>query len=267
MLRGKHALITGASGGVGVIAARTLAEAGASLTLLGRSSEALTTVAARLVTEIDADILTVVCDLTRPDMVEAALDHALSTMGPCDIFIHTARPPTGDTNGPFLSMSPERYQLSCQLSWQIRVEAALQILQRIGPDMQKRPWARAMIIGSLHGIQGSPRDSAEGIADHALVGLVRHLAAEWVQTPITTHYLALGQVATEALLTEIDGLATRNRHSAQAIQAELARANPQGMLIEPAAIGRMLLWLCDPASQSFTGQISVLGAGALLSPS
>ena len=257
MLQGQHAVITGGSGGVGMAAARALAGAGASLTLLGRSSEALTTAAARLVTEIDADLLTIVCDITQPLLLQQSLDHAVATLGPATVLVHAARPPVREMAGEFLQSSPERWQKA----WETRVIGASHAVRLLAPNMLAAGLGRFIMIGGTGAVTGHAGASAEGVADHGLLGLVRHLAVEWLATPLTINYLALGQVATDALQDEIDDLATRNRRPPGAIADEFARANPQGRLIQQSAVGRSLLWLCEPAAHSFTGQVVGLTGG------
>lgn len=260
MLEGIHALISGGSGGIGMAAARALAGVGASLTLLGRSSEALTTAAARLVTEIDADILTVVCDVTRPEDVARAVFHAVETMGPVRIMVHAAAPPVQDMSGSFLDMTSERWHKV----WQTRVSGAQSLIRHMMDGGHHADRRHIIMVGSTMVSGGYDQRSAEGVAEHALHGLVRNLAVEWRQKPVSINYLALGQVTTEALNTEIEQLAARSRRPASAIAEEFARANPDGALIDPDAVGRALLWLCDPANTSFSGQIMGLTGGAVL---
>lgn len=257
MLQGQHAVITGGSGGVGLAAARALAAAGASLTLLGRSSETLTTAAARLVSEIDTDILTIVCDITQPIMFQQAIEHANSTLGAASIVVHAARPPLRELTGAFLQGSPERWQKA----WETRVMGATHAVRLMAPAMMAAGRGRFIMVGSTGALNGHAGASAEGVADHGLLGLVRHLAVEWLATPLAINYLALGQVATDALQDEIDDLATRNRRPVNAIADEFARSNPQGKLIDQAAVGRTIVWLCEPTAQSLTGQVIGLTGG------
>jgi NAD(P)-dependent dehydrogenase (short-subunit alcohol dehydrogenase family) len=251
-LDGRHALITGGGTGIGAAIARTLAAAGAAVSIVGRRAGPLEEVAAEL-----PRAKAIVADVTNEADTLAMAKAARAAHGPIDILVANAG---AAESAPFDQVDLAHWERMIAVNLTgafLTAKAALPDLMRKGDRTASR---RIIFIASTAGLKGYAYVAAYCAAKHGVVGLARALAVELAPRGVTVNAVCPGYTETpllEASLANITEKTGRNRAEAA---AELARLNPQGRFITPEEVALTVLWLCTPGAQAITGQaISVSG--------
>ncbi len=250
-LQGRHAVVTGASRGIGAAIAEQLAARGARLTLMGRQLSTLQALADTLPSSAMARA--VVCDVTDPAVVNAAFADARQAMGPVDILVNNA----GQAESAPLTRTDDELwarMLAVNLSGTFFcTRAAL-------PDMISQGWGRVCNIASTAGQRGYAYVAAYSAAKHGVIGLTRSLALEVARKAITVNSICPGYTETDLLTQSLENVMTKTGRTLEQARADFARQNPQGRLVQPIEVADAVLWLCSPAAASIHGQsISVSG--------
>ena len=251
-LAGRHALVTGAGRGIGAEIARSLAAAGAGVTLLGRRREPLVLLAEELAREGAASHC-VVADVRDPVQVEAALATAAERFGNLAILVNNAGQAE---SAPFQKTSLALWNRMIA----VNLTGSFVCAQAALPQMLAGGWGRIVNIASTAGQRGYAYVSAYTAAKHGVVGLTRSLALELARKNITVNAVCPGYTETDILLESIANVASKTGCSTEAARAQFAAVNPQGRIIQPAEVADTVVWLCSEGAAAVTGQsISVSG--------
>ena len=191
--RSPHALVTGGGRGIGREIASTLAQAGATVTVVGRHRASLDDAVAA-----GAAHFAEVADVADPAEVGAAIAAAIARQ-PIDILIANAG---AAESAPFAKSSALLFKRMIDVNFLGVVHA----IQAVLPTMRDRPYGRIVAIASTAGLKGYPYVSAYSAAKHAVVGLVRSLALELADTPITVNAVCPGFTDTALVATSIDNI-------------------------------------------------------------
>lgn len=248
IITSKHAIITGAGGGIGSAIATQLDSQGVKLSLLGRNIAKLEAVANTL-----ANAHSVVADVTDENAVQQALDTARSKFGPIDILVNNA----GVAKSyPYLKQTTEDWREIMAVNLDgvhFCTHAAL-------PDMLTQGWGRVINIASVAAQTGAAYVAAYVSAKHAVLGLTRSLALEFATKNITVNAVCPGYTDTNIVRTAIDNIVQKTGRSHEQALQELVKTNPQKRLIQPEEVAHTVGWICQPGSAGITGQaISVAG--------
>jgi NAD(P)-dependent dehydrogenase (short-subunit alcohol dehydrogenase family) len=186
-LSGRVAIVTGGSRGLGLEMAEGLAEAGAALMLCARRDEWLTPAAEGLRTR-GFKVETALCDVSRPEDVQAAVDRTMAAYGQIDILVNNA----GITWGA----EPDAMPLD---KWQkvidVNLTGAFLFSQIAGREMLKRQYGRIINVSSIAGLKASvtgPHFAAYAASKAGLIGLTRELAASWGRQNLRVNAIAPG---------------------------------------------------------------------------
>jgi NAD(P)-dependent dehydrogenase (short-subunit alcohol dehydrogenase family) len=249
-LDGKHALITGGGSGIGAAIARTLAHAGAAVSIAGRRARPLEEVAAQL-----PRAKAIVADVTQEADCVAMAAAARAAHGPIDMLIANAG---AADSAPAAKIDLAHWQRMIDVNLTgafLSAKAALPDITR--GDAQA---GRVVFIASTAGLKGYAYVAAYCAAKHGVIGLARALAAELAPREVTVNAVCPGFTQTPLLEASLANIAARTGRSRAEAEADLKRLNPQGRFILPQEVADTVLWLCTPAAQSITGQaISVSG--------
>ena len=203
-LDGKHALVTGGGRGIGRAIAAALTQAGAAVTIAGRSEKPL----AEVVGKGEAAGY-VIADVTDAKAVDSGVRQAVAARGPVDILVANAGTATG---APFAKAKPEQFRDM----FEQHVIGMVHPAQAVLGGMIERGFGRIVAVASIVGLRASPNVSPYTTAKHAMLGLVRSIALETAGTGVTVNAVCPGYVDTELIRAPIDrmveqGMSQRGR--------------------------------------------------------
>jgi 3-oxoacyl-[acyl-carrier protein] reductase len=238
-LNGKHALVTGASGGIGGAIARALHAAGAKVVLAGRRAEPLQALKA----ELGDRAAVVTGDLGELDKVDTLFKDAEAAYGQVDILVNNA----GFTrDGLAMRMKDEDWQKVLDVD----LTAGFRLIRASLRGMMKRRWGRIIGITSIVGVTGNPGQANYAAAKAGMIGMSKSLAQEVASRNITVNCVAPGFITT--VMTEVLAPEQTER---------LKAAIPAGRMGSPADIAAATLYLASEEAAYVTGQTLHVNGG------
>jgi NAD(P)-dependent dehydrogenase (short-subunit alcohol dehydrogenase family) len=255
-LAGRHAVITGASRGIGAAIAEALARDGAALTLMGRDVASLAARAAELTARHRVRALPVACDVADADSVSHAFDASREALGDAALLVANA----GES-------ASERFEATSRALWDrmlaVNLTGAFLCAQQVLPAMRAGRFGRIVLVSSTSALKGYPRTAAYAASKAGLLGLARALAAESARDGVTVNAVCPGYTETDMARAAIDNLVAAGRSPDDARRA-LERLNPRHALVQPDEVAATVAWLCAPDAGAITGQAIAVAAGEVM---
>ncbi|MGH8265263.1 MAG: SDR family NAD(P)-dependent oxidoreductase [Steroidobacteraceae bacterium] len=253
-LSAHHAVVTGASRGIGAAIARELAGAGAAVTLLGRSRTTLEAISAGFG---GARTFCQEADVANADSVRTGIASARAALGPITILVNNA----GQAESAPLGKTSDAL-------WQrliaVNLSGAFYCMRESLPDMLEAGFGRIVNIASTAGLTGYAYVGAYCASKHGVIGLTRAIARETARRNITVNAVCPGYTDTEIVRDAVANVTAKTGRSEEQALSELVSNNPQGKLIAPEEIATTVLWLCSPGSESITGQSIAVAGGEVM---
>jgi 3-hydroxybutyrate dehydrogenase len=247
-LKGKNALVTGSTSGIGLAIARALAAKGANLVVNGfGNEEEIERTRAALEQASGGRALYSNADLTRPDAITAMMTETAEALGPIDILVNNA----GIQHvAPVDRFPPEKWDLIIALN----LSAAFHTIRLALPGMKEKGWGRIINTASAHSLVASPNKSAYVAAKHGIAGLTKTVALEVAQTGVTANCISPGYVWTPLVENQIpDTMKARGLTREQVMNDVLLAAQPTKKFVTVEQVAALALFLCRDEAASITG--------------
>ena len=246
-LKGKTALITGSTSGIGLAIAHALAREGANIVLNGFGTR---DEIERVEAEIKAHKVRTLyhaADMSQPVAIEAIVGAAESAFGQVDILVNNA----GIQHvAPVESFPVDRWDAIIA----INLSSAFHTMRLVLPKMKKNNWGRIINIASVHGLVASAEKSAYVAAKHGVVGLTKSVALETAQTGVTCNAICPGWVLTPLVQKQVDMRAARDHvDQADAEKSLLSEKQPSLQFVTAEQLGALAVFLCTPAADQVRG--------------
>jgi 3-hydroxybutyrate dehydrogenase len=247
-LKGKTALVTGSTSGIGLAIARALAAEGANLVVNGFGDpEEVERARAALEQASGGRALYANADLTRAEAIEAMMGEALDAFGTVDILVNNA----GMQHvAPVDQFPTEKWDLIIALN----LSAAFHTTRLALPAMKEKGWGRIVNTASAHSLVASPNKSAYVAAKHGIAGFTKSVALEAAQTGVTVNCISPGYVWTPLVENQIpDTMKARGLTREQVMNDVLLAAQPTKKFVTVEQVASLALFLCRDEAASITG--------------
>ena len=256
MIKGKLALVTGSTSGIGLGIAHALARQGADLVLNGfGEAAAIERLRGELAASYGVRVDYEGADLSQPAEIEAMFARIAARGASVDILVNNA----GIQHvAPVERFPTERWDAVIA----INLSGAFHATRCALPAMQQRNWGRIVNIASTHGLVASPEKAAYVAAKHGIVGLTKVVALENARTGITCNAICPGWVLTALVQKQIDARAAQTGHSIeQARRGLLSDKQPSLEFVTPEQLGELTVFLCSPAAAQVRGVAWAMDGG------
>lgn len=253
MLKGKWALVTGATAGLGFAVAESLAKAGASLVLhdLIEPQSAKDTLQSRF----GVDALSVAADLSQRPAIENMVEALFERIGGIDILINNA---VVRHFAPVDQFAPERWEEALA----VNLSAPFHLIRLVLPAMKQRGWGRIVNMASIYSTRAVENRIDYVTTKTAILGMTRAVALETATTGVTCNALCPGTLPTPAIEAKIAAAAERaNLSIDDATRDYLASRQPTRRFVAMENVGATTAFLCSPAAQDITGAAIPIDGG------
>jgi 3-hydroxybutyrate dehydrogenase len=247
-LKGKTALITGSTSGIGLACARAMAAEGANVMLNGFGDAGEIEVIRRGLEEASGGKASYSnADLTRPDQIEALMSRAESELGSVDILLNNA----GMQHvAPIDQFPVDRWDLIIALN----LSAAFHTIRLALPAMKAKGWGRIINTASAHSLVASPNKAPYVAAKHGIAGLTKGVALETATSGVTVNCISPGYVWTPLVENQIpDTMKARNLTREQVMNDVLLAAQPTKKFVTVEQLAAFALFLCRDEAAAITG--------------
>lgn len=247
-LKGKAALVTGSTSGIGLGIARALAAEGANIMLNGFGDAGeIEKLRADLAKQFAVKVGYDGADLSKPDQVAALVDKTQTELGSIDILVNNA-------GIQFTAPVEEFPESKWDAIISINLSAVFYGMKAAIPAMKKQKWGRIINIASAHGLVASPHKVAYVAAKHGVVGATKVAAIETANDGITVNAICPGWVLTPLVQKQLED---RAKEAGTEVEAEkkkmLQETQPMLKFSTPEEIGALAVFLCSDGAATITG--------------
>lgn len=255
-LKGKNAIVTGSTSGIGLAIAHVLAGQGCNIIINGMGDKvAIDALVAELSENYGVKTFYSAADMSKPADIRQMVADCIAKFGSVDILINNA--------GIQFTAEVERFP---EDKWDaiiaINLSAAFHSIKAAIPAMRENNFGRIINIASVHGLVASEHKAAYVAAKHGIVGLTKVVALEAAEANITCNAICPGWVHTPLVQKQIEDRAKEQGITVEQASAKLlGEKQPNKRFIKPENIGAMIAFLCDENGDSMTGEIITMDGG------
>jgi 3-hydroxybutyrate dehydrogenase len=244
MLKGKTALVTGSTSGIGLGLAKALAGQGANIVLNGFGD------VEGPKAEVQALGVKVAyhgADMSKPAEIEDMMKFAATQFGRVDILVNNA----GIQHvAPVHDFPPEKWDAIIA----INLSSAFHATRLALPAMRAANWGRIINVASVHGLVASAEKSAYVAAKHGLVGFTKTVALENATTGVTCNAICPGWVLTPLVQKQVDAKAAAGKISNEEAKKQLlGEKEPSMQFTSPEELGELAVFFCSEAAKNVRG--------------
>jgi 3-hydroxybutyrate dehydrogenase len=256
MLKGKTALVTGSTSGIGLAIARALAQEGANIVLNGFGDKAaIENIRSGIEKDFGVKARYSAADMTKPAEIADMVRSAEKELGTLDVLVNNA----GIQHVANIEDFPiEKWDAIIA----INLSSSFHTIRAAVPGMKKRGWGRIINIASAHGLVASTQKVAYVAAKHGLVGLTKVVAMETANAGVTCNAICPGWVLTPLVQQQIDARAKASGKSVHDEEiALLSEKQPMHQFTKPESIGALTVFLCSDSAATITGSAYSIDGG------
>jgi 3-oxoacyl-[acyl-carrier protein] reductase len=256
-LRGKVAVVTASSQGLGRAVAEALAQEGARLAVCSRDLDRISGTAAQLERKYGVPVLPVACDVTDSPSVAGLRDRVLEAYGGADIlFANAGGPPPGGVQ----DVTPEDYEKAIRLN----LMSAIHLVYAFLPGMKEKRWGRIIASTSISVKQPIPYLALSNVSRVGVVALMKSLARDLAPFNITANAVAPGYIMTERVQQILQARMESEGISYDQAVSRMAEQIPARRTGAPEEFGALVAFLASERAAYINGE-TVLIDGALYS--
>jgi 3-hydroxybutyrate dehydrogenase len=253
-LKGRTAVVTGSTSGIGHAIALALAGAGANVVVNGLGSEQEIERAVRAVAALGTRVVFDPANMLRHNQIADMIGKAEKDFGSVDILVN---------NAGIQHVAPvEEFPIE---QWDaviaINLSSAFHTARAAVPGMKRRRWGRIINICSAHSLRASPFKSAYVTAKHGLAGFTKSIALELTQTGVTANAISPGFVWTPLVERQIPDLARSEGISEEEAKRKVLARQPTGRFVTVDEVAAVAAFLASDAAQSITGANYTIDGG------
>jgi len=248
MLKGKTALVSGSTSGIGLALATAFAAEGANVVLNGfGDAHAIETMRNELANSMGVEVRYSPADMTRPDEIATMVADAEKEFGAVDVLC----PNAGIQHvAPVDEFPVEKWNAVIA----INLSSAFHLVRAALPAMKKKRWGRIVMTASAHALVASPFKAAYVAAKHGIAGLTKTVALEVAQQGITVNAISPGYVWTPLVEKQIpDTMKARGMTEEQVKRDVLLAAQPTKQFVTVEQVAALALYLTSDVAASITG--------------
>jgi 3-hydroxybutyrate dehydrogenase len=248
MLKGKAAVVTGSTSGIGLGMARALAANGAHVMLNGFGDAAeIDKLRQQLAAEHHVVVAYSAADMSKPAEIEGMIAQATHELGSVDILVNNAGI---QFTAPVHEFPPERWDAIIA----INLSATFHAIRAVLPQMIQRNRGRIINTASTHGLVASVHKVAYVAAKHGVLGITKVVALETATTGVTCNAICPGWVLTPLVQKQIDEIAAKENLDPLAAQEKLlGEKQPSLQFATPEQIADTVVFLCSDAAAQIRG--------------
>jgi len=253
MLKDKWALVTGATAGLGLAVAESLAGAGANIVLHDLVEPKQTR--DRLQSRFDIDVVSVAADLSQRSSIETMMAELLGRLAAIDILVNNA---VVRHFAPVEQFAPERWEEALA----VNLSAPFHLIRLALPAMRKRGWGRIINMASIYSTRAVTDRIDYVTTKTAILGITRAVAIETITSGITCNALCPGTLPTPAIQAKIASIAAdEGRTIDEATRDYLSTRQPTGRFVAMEGVGAMAVFLCSQTARDITGATLPIDGG------
>ena len=247
-LKGKVAVVTGSTSGIGLGVAQTLAAQGANILLNGFGEAAvIEKLRQELAAQHGVKVAYSGADMSKPEEIEGMVAQATKELGRVDILVNNAGI---QFTAPVHEFPPERWDAIIA----INLSAAFHAIRVALPQMRQRNWGRIINIASTHGLVASVNKVAYVAAKHGILGMTKVVALETATSGVTCNAICPGWVLTPLVQKQIDDIAAREKITPEEAKMKLlGEKQPSKEFATPEQIGALAAFLCSEGAAQMRG--------------
>jgi 3-hydroxybutyrate dehydrogenase len=258
MLKGKVAVVTGSTSGIGLGIATALAAEGAAVMLNGfGDAAAIDKLKRDLAQAHGVKVSYSGADMSKPAQIREMIAAAASDLGSVDVLVNNA----GIQHvAPVESFPDDKWDAIIA----INLSATFHAIKAALPGMKQRRWGRVINIASTHGLVASAEKAAYVAAKHGILGLTKVVALECANAGITCNAICPGWVLTPLVQQQVEARAKASGQSVEQAKIELLKEKqPMLSFTTPEHLGALAVFLCSDAAVTMTGESLPMDGGWL----
>jgi len=257
-LKGKVALVTAASKGIGFGTARVLAKEGMKVAISSRNAAGLEKARNQLASETKSEVVGVPADMTVREDLERLVETASKKFGGVDVLIYNAGPPKG---GTFSELTYADWEEATRLL----LLSAVTLTKGVLPHMKAKKWGRLIFITSFTLKQPERNLVLSNTVRLGIAGLSKSLSREFAPDGVTSNVIIQGYVRSDRMLQIVEERAAKAGATVEETYKEMAKSIPLGRYAEPEEVGSLAAFIASERGAYLNGAVFTIDGGLVSS--